>query len=55
MAQAFALQLQKELNVPVGIVTAAVGGSWIEQWMDTSTASNNKSDTFKTLDYCKNI
>lgn len=49
MAQAFALQLQKELNVPVGIVTAAVGGSWIEQWMDTSTASNNKSDTFKSL------
>lgn len=31
----FASKLQEKLNVPVGIVTAAVGGTYLEQWLDT--------------------
>lgn len=55
MSQAFALQLQKQLNVPVGVVTAAIGGSWIEQWMDAQTASENKSDTFNSLNIASSV
>ncbi|AEY66040.1 sialate O-acetylesterase [Clostridium sp. BNL1100] len=33
----FARELNKELNVPIGIVCSAVGGSFIESWISTSS------------------
>lgn len=31
----FASRLQERLGVPVGIITSAVGGTYLEQWLDT--------------------
>lgn len=36
-AAAFGVQLQKVLGVPVGIVVSSVGGSCIEEWIDSET------------------
>lgn len=36
----FAKSLTRALNVPVGVVTAAAGGSMIESWMDKATLEN---------------
>ena len=38
-ALAYAAQLQKALgeNIPVGMITSAVGGSCIEEWLDRET------------------
>jgi len=36
----FAKQLQKKLNVPIGIICSSWGGSRIEAWMDSKTISN---------------
>lgn len=36
IAAAFALDLQKELSVPVGIIVSAVGGSRVQSWVSRS-------------------
>ncbi|MGN1210237.1 MAG: sialate O-acetylesterase, partial [Candidatus Cryptobacteroides sp.] len=37
VAYFFATRLQEVLNVPVGVIVASHGGSWIETWMDRKT------------------
>ncbi len=37
VAYYFAQKLQRELNIPIGIVVAAVNGSWCESWTDLSS------------------
>ncbi len=36
----FAKQLQQKLNIPVGVICSAWGGSRIEPWIDTQTLAN---------------
>lgn len=46
----FAVQLQEQLNMPVGILNTAVGGSHIESWISRKSVDGN--ETYKNfLDY----
>lgn len=48
----FAKKLQKELNVPVGIINASQGGSPIASWLDEKTV-RKYPDYLKRLEECK--
>ena len=56
-ATGFALRLQQELNVPVGIIVSAVSGSSIVQWLAKETFEKNNlylhysNDRFGTSEY----
>lgn len=63
VALMYGLMLQKKLNVPVGIIVSAVGGTRIQSWMDYSTLMSmpdsliyikdvNKIDTAKEKQKC---
>lgn len=41
-AVGFALRLQEGLNIPVGIIVSAVGGSSIEEWLSCDTIKDNR-------------
>ncbi len=44
----FALQLQKNLNTPVGIINSSFGGSSIEGWLDSSSVQKYSDLDYKT-------
>ena len=53
VAYTFAKELQKKLNVPVGIINSAIGGTVIEGWQSKEAIDNDKQVKDKLIEYKK--
>ncbi|MBR2625152.1 MAG: hypothetical protein IKD23_02000 [Lentisphaeria bacterium] len=51
----FALQLRKNLNVPVGIIVSAYGGTLIESWTSRNGLANEETMADAIAEYEKNL
>ncbi|WOD42805.1 sialate O-acetylesterase [Hwangdonia lutea] len=54
VAYAFAFNLQKELNVPIGVICNAIGGSPIESWISRATLEQTHETISMLNDNWKN-